>query len=72
MKLQNGHYSNAYQLRLPTNVTTKTFKQPIPAETTEPPAESAPPSLEDFIGYEADGRLQDRRQPPAWVVDNDH
>ena len=71
-ELSNGFSSNAYQLRLPTNVGTNTFKQSILTETTEPPVESAPPSLEDFIGYEADGRLQDRRQPPSWVVDNDH
>ena len=70
-KVQNGHYSNAYQLRFPTNVGTNTVEQPLPTETTEPSAESAPPSLEDFIGYRADGRLQDCRQPPSWVVDND-
>ena len=31
-----------------------------------------PPSVEDFIGYEADGSPRDRRQPPPWVVNNDH
>jgi hypothetical protein len=70
-KLANGFFSNAYQLRFPTNVGTNTVKQPIPKETTEPQAKSAPSSLEDFIGYEADGSPRDRRQPPPWVVDND-
>lgn len=70
-KLSNGFFSNAYQLRFPTYVGTNTVKQPRPKETTKSKATSAPSSLEDFIGYEADGSPRDRRQPPSWVVDND-
>jgi len=71
-KLSNGFFSNAYQLRFPTNVGTNTVNQLLPKETTEPQAKSAPPSVEDFIGYGADGSPRDRRQPPPWVVNNDH
>ena len=70
--LSNGHFSNAYQLRLPTDVGSNTVN-PLNTtkEPTEPPAESAPSAVEDFLRQESDGSLKDTRQPPSWAVDEE-
>ncbi len=70
--LSNGRFSNAYQLRLPTDVGSNTVNPlNITKEPTEPPAESAPSAVEDFLRQESDGSLKDTRQPPRWAVDEE-
>ena len=68
--LSNSRFSNAYQLQLPTDVGSNTVNHlNTTKEPTEPPAESAPSAIEDFVRQESDGSLKDTRQPPSWAVD---
>ena len=70
--LSNGHFSNAYQLQLPTDVGNNTVNLlDTTKEPTEPPAESAPSAVEDFLRQESGGSLVDTRQPPSWAVDEE-